>query len=477
MQARSLRPPLRSRPSWWLEEAWAHRPDEGAPPLDVDLDVDVAIVGGGYTGLWTALTLRERDPSLSVAVLEANEIGVGPSGRNGGFVHGYWSSLTTLRGVLGDGAALQLAHASSAIVPAVRSFLERRGEDAWFREGGLLKVAATEVEDASVDRSVAAARELGVEEEAVPLGPEELRRRIDSPRFRRGVHFRDGAIFQPARLALALRRAAIDAGAQVFEQTPVTAVTPGALVTAAGGRVRAREIVLALNAWGTAWPLSGRQTNFGSAVVLTEPVPDLLEQIGWTGNEAVIDGRMFLHYFRTTPDGRVLMGSGTGRLEPGGRVGHGVLDDHPAQARAHAGLRSLLPALAEAPIAARWSGPIDVSADKLPRFGTVPGATGPGARIHYGAGYSGHGVGPSWLGGQILASLALGAQDEWTALPLVERRARRLPPEPFRYVGGKVVRWGTLASEDAIGAGRRPPLAARAAAAIPRLLRMPIGTR
>ena len=130
------------------------------------------------------------------------------------------------------------------------------------------------------------------------------------------------------------------------------------------------------------------------------------------------------------------------------------------------------PASARRSIAARWSGPIDVSADKLPRFGTVPGT-----RLHYGAGYSGNGVGPSWLGGQILASLALGTRDEWTALPLVDRQGRRLPPEPFRYVGGKLVRWGTLASEEAAAAGRRPPAAARAAAAIPRLLRMPIGTR
>ena len=238
------------------------------------------------------------------------------------------------------------------------------------------------------------------------------------------------------------------------------------------GVVRAREVVLALNVWGTSWPLGGRQTNFGSAVVLTEPVPELLEEIGWTGGEAIIDGRMFLHYFRTTPDGRVLMGSGSGRLGLGDRVGAGILDDLPAQARAERGLRELLPGLAAAPIAARWSGPIDVSADKLPRFGTVPGT-----RLHYGAGYSGNGVGPSWLGGQILASLALGARDEWTALPLVDRQARRLPPEPFRYVGGKLVRWGTLASEEAAAAGRRPPAAARAAAAIPRLLRMPIGTR
>ncbi|MEO5576094.1 MAG: FAD-dependent oxidoreductase, partial [Gaiellaceae bacterium] len=459
------------RPSWWLEEARAHRREAPAPPLAEALEVDVAVVGGGYTGLWTALALHEREPSLRVALLEARELGDGPSGRNGGFLHGYWSSLPTLRAVLGDGAALQLAHASTRIVPAVRDFLEQRDEDVWLREGGLLKVAATEAEDAAVERSLQAARELGVEEEAVALGPAEVRRRLDSPRFGRGVLFRDGAIVQPARLVLALKRAARDAGVQIFEHTSVTAVRPGALGTP-GGSVTAPEIVLALNAWGTGWPLAGRQTNFASAVVMTEPVPELLEQIGWTGNEAVTDGRMFLHYFRTTPDGRVLMGSGSGRLEPGGRVGPGVLDDVAAQGRAHEGLRTLLPALADVRIEARWSGPIDVSADKLPRFGTVPGT-----RIHYGSGYSGNGVGPSWLGGQILASLALGVQDEWTALPLVERPARRLPPEPFRYLGGRLVRWGTLSSEEAIGAGRRPSAAARAAAAIPRLLRMPIGVR
>ena len=468
MRPRSLKPPLPSRPSWWLEEAQAHRPEAAAPPLAGPLEVDVAVVGGGYTGLWTALALRERDPSLRVALLEARGIGDGPSGRNGGFLHGYWSSLPTLRAVLGDGSALQLAHASSRIVPAVRDFLERRGEDVWLREGGLLKVAATEAEDAAVEASLQAARALGVEEEAAAAEPGQ---RIDSPRFRRGVFFRDGATVQPARLALALKRAARDAGVELFEHTPVTEVQPGRLDTPAG-TVRAPELVLALNAWATGWPLARWQTTFGSAVVLTEPVPELLEQIGWTGGEAVTDGRMFLHYFRTTPDGRVLMGSGSGRLEPGGRVGAGVLDDLPAQARAHQGLRQLLPALANVRIDARWSGPIDVSADRLPRFGTVPGT-----RIHYGAGYSGNGVGPSWLGGQILASLALGAQDEWSSLPLVERRARRLPPEPFRYVGGRVVRWGTLASEDAIGAGRPPSAAARAAAAIPRVLRMPIGVR
>ena len=173
---------------------------------------------------------------MRIALLEAREIGDGPSGRNGGFLHGYWSSLATLRDVLGDGAALQLAHASSRIVPAVRDFLERRGEDVWLREGGLLKVTATAAEDAAVERSLAAARALGVEEEAVAVAPGE---RLDSPRFRRGVHFRDGATVQPARLALALKRAAQEAGVQLFEHTAVTAVHAGRLENARGQRPRA----------------------------------------------------------------------------------------------------------------------------------------------------------------------------------------------------------------------------------------------
>ena len=203
--------------------ARARRPTS-RPPLAGELDVDVAIVGGGYTGLWTALALREREPSLSVALLEAREIGDGPSGRNGGFLHGYWSSLPTLRRVLGDGAALQLAHASARIVPEVRAFCESRGEDVWLREGGLLQRVGRRVR--------------GLRRRARSRGRARARRRGGgarcSMRPRRGVAatrrasaaasiFRDGATVQPARLVLALQRAAIDGGVQLFEHTPVTA--------------------------------------------------------------------------------------------------------------------------------------------------------------------------------------------------------------------------------------------------------------
>ena len=457
---------------WWLDEA---PPVEPQPALEGELEVDVAIVGGGYTGLWTALAVGELEPSARVAVLEAALCGEGPSGRNGGFLHGYWSSLARARRVFGDGGALAVAEAASAIVPGVREFVEQRGVDVWLREAPMLEVSAAPAQDEAIDAALAAARDLGVEEEATPIGRDELGERCSSPSFRRGVLYREGATVQPARLVRALSAAVLDTGVVLHERTPMIRLRRDSpnVVETPRGRVRAREVVVAINAAAAGWrPLARRLTAFGSYVVLTEPVPQLLDAINWTGGESIVDGRMFLHYFRTTNDGRVLMGSGSGPIGFGGRLGERFTADAPSVARAEAGLRFLLPGLAAARVERAWGGPIDVSADHFPFFGTVPGS-----RIHYGAGYSGNGVGPSWLGGRILARLALGVEDELTALPLVNRSVRPLPPEPIKGVGGGLVRGAALRVEEAEQAGRRPALPLRAIAALPRVVGLRVGTR
>jgi glycine/D-amino acid oxidase-like deaminating enzyme len=435
------------------------------------------VVGGGFTGLWTALALRERDPSLDVVLVEADFCGSGPSGRNGGFVHGYWSALGMAQELFGDAPALTLARASDRIIPGMRAFLEARGEDAWLHEGGLLEVSAAPVQDTAIAHGAVAPRELGHPDQAIELDAAGVAKRIESPVFRHGVWFRDGATVHPGRLVRALRDAVLDGGVRLHERSPVTRIesrgASGPVVHGAGGHINADAVVVATNAWMTGWrPVANRVTNMGSWVVLTEPAPDALKAIGWTGHEAVTDGRTFLHYFRTTDDGRVLMGAGAGQIGFGGKVDARFFADAAVRRRAEAGLRRLLPGLAGVAVERTWGGPIDVSADRLPFFGT----DGSG-RLHYGVGYTGNGVGPSWLGGQILASLALGIEDEWTSLPLVGRRPRPLPPEPFRYVGGRAIRTATLAVEDAGEAGMPAPAIAKAIASIPRRLGIRLGTR
>jgi glycine/D-amino acid oxidase-like deaminating enzyme len=451
-----------AEPAWWLRDA-----DDGerSEPLGRDLDVDVAIVGGGFTGLWTALALRAE--GRSVALLEAEFCGWGPSGRNGGFCHGYWSYLPTLRELFGDAPALELCRAGDLIVPGIRAFLAERGEDAWLREGGMLQVSTTPRQDAAVEEQLAAARAVGRPEEAEPREEPGI-----SPRFRRAVFFRDGATVHPARLVRALRRAALADGVELYEGTRARLRADGTL-EANDRTVRARDIVVATNAAAAEWkPVSGRMTVFGSYVVLTEPVPDLLREIGWTGGEGICDSRMFLHYFRTTDDGRVLMGSGSGPIGFGARIDRRFTHDAATAARAERGLRRLLPGLAEAKVEAAWGGPIDVAADHVPFIGTVPGS-----RIHYALGYSGHGVGPSWLAGRALASLVAGRDDEWTRLPLVSRRVASVPREPFRRVGGGAIRAAILSLEEAEEEGRRGSPLARCAAAVPRILGMRLGQR
>jgi glycine/D-amino acid oxidase-like deaminating enzyme len=453
-----MRPSVLPGSPWWLEDALGD--EEEAPSLEGASSADVAIVGGGYTGLWTALAVLEREPSARVVVLEAEICGAGPSGRNGGFVEGYWPALAELRSLFGSDEAARLARAGERIRPAIREL----GEDVWLRESGMLMVATTKRQEPVLDRALAA----GPPEQAIALSRDEVAARCASPMFRRGVLFPDTGTVHPGRLVRALRRAALTSGVVVHERSRVVGVEPGVVRTAQGS-VRAGAIVVATNAAMTDWrPARGRLTVFSSYVVLTEPVPELLKEIGWTGGEAIVDARMFLHYFRTTNDGRVLMGSGSGPIGRGNRV-----DEHDAATvgRAELGLRRLLPGLAKARIERAWGGPIDVSADHVPFVGSAGGG------IHFAAGYSGNGVGPSWLAGQALASLATERDDEWSTLPLVRPRGARVPNEPLRHVGGAIVRAAILACEEADEAGRRAPYAARAIATLPRLLGLRLGTR
>lgn len=464
-------------PSWWFADAMREEAGEPASPgLQGEAEADVAIVGGGYTGLWTALALKERAPELSVILIEASLCGSGASGKNGGKVHGYWAALTGMEANIGADGALAVARAGTRAQDAIRRFATAPGRDVWWRESGNMRVSASPAQDAKIATYIAAAQRLGVPDTARALTPEEVARRCRSPVFRGGVFLPEGANVHPARLARALRRAALDAGVTIHENTPMTGLDRGApnRLRTPNGQILAREVVLATNVeLARRADVQPHVSVFSSYAVMTEPAPERLEAMGWSGDEGLADMRMFVHYFRKTRDGRVLMGSGSGPISYGGETADlRLTQDKASAARAEAGLRRLLPAFADVPLAKAWGGAIDVSSDRLPFFRTVPGT-----RIHYGCGYSGHGVNPTYIGGQCLASLVLGVADEWTTLPLCTRGLASLPPEPFRALGGRAVRWGILGCEEAEERGRQGNLAMRAAASVPRLFGLRIGTR
>jgi glycine/D-amino acid oxidase-like deaminating enzyme len=225
-------------------------------------------------------------------------------------------------------------------------------------------------------------------------------------------------------------------------------------------------VVLAVNAWAAGWPgFRTRLLTWGSHIVMTEPVPDRLGELGWTGGEAIADGRFTVHYFRTTPDGRVAFGAGVGAAGYGGRVDGRYDHDPRAETRATAALHRFFPALADVPLAAAWGGAIDISPDRLPLIGSRHGG-----RIHFAHGFSGNGVGPAHLAGRILAALVDDPSSELATLPIVNRSTRRFPPEPVRFLGARVIREALVRRDEAQDAGGRGSPAVRLVASLPRLL-------
>jgi len=424
--------------SWWLREALAIPEFLGEPAsrLDGDTKADVVILGGGYTGMWTAWFLKELDPGVDVVLLEQDICGGGPSGRNGGFVNSFWDDLDFLVDRFGDEAAVRVCREGQTSVDAIGSFLDEHGIDAWFAADGSLSVASSTSQIGSWADVVLTADRLGLDDEIVAVDRDEVRGMVDSPVFHGGVLSKHGATVQPARLARGLRRLLMERGVRIHEETHVArfgAADP-AVAETAHGTVRAGSAVIAVNAWAQHWRRFKRAiTVRGSYIIMTAPAPDLLAATNWTNALGVSDHRSAVHYVRTTPDGRIAFGIGGMQPDLARHIDPRFAYDEASVRVAIADLHRMFPTFRDVPIDAAWGGPIDVSGDHLPFFGTLESGN-----VHYGLGFTGNGVGPAHLAGRILAHRVLSKYDDVLALPLVDVEPRRFPPEPIRSVGAAV---------------------------------------
>ena len=448
--------------SLWLAEAKIEH--EATTQLQGEVRADVCIVGGGFTGLWTALRLKELEPALDVVIVEADRCGSGASGRNGGFVLSWWAKFGTLLKLCGAQEGLRLARAAEKAVRELGDFCAAHRIDAHYRYDGWLWAATNPSQLGAWSQAM----ELAAKHGASPfcaLSPSAAAELGGSDAHLGGVFEASAATVQPALLARGIRGIALSRGVTIYEHSPMRRLTRSrpARVETAQGAVIAETIVLALNAWSGFVPELRRSfVAVASDIAATRAAPEALQRIGWTDGRAISDSRMLVHYYRTTKDGRIAFGKAGGGFTPGNAI-DGFYDG-PAKrpAEVERQFRRLYPKLADIPIETTWTGPVCRSSTGLPFFGRVPGH----ASVFYGLGYSGNGVGPSQLGGRILASLALDVKDEWSGCPLAAGPPARFPPEPVRYIGAQAVRAALDRKERAEDAGRTVDPLTRAVASL-----------
>ncbi len=441
------------RPSLWMEEAWQAEPGMGdVEPLAGEQRADVCVVGGGYTGLWTALWLKALEPSLDVVLLEAGLCGSGASGRNGGFALSWWAKLPTLVALYGESEGLRLAREAEAAVAEIGAFCCGEGIDAHFREAGWLWTATSPVQIGVWEATVRACEARGIDV-FERLTPEEVVARTGSPMHLAGVWERSAAMVQPALLARGLRRVAAARGVRVHERSPVRRLEAGPMpvVRTADGAVRAEQVVLAINAWAAALPELRRAIlPMASDMVAPAPAPERLAEIGWAGGESISDARMMVNYNRTTRDGRIAFGRGGEAHSYLGRVTPALESADRRGTKTARALRRIYPMLHDVPITHRRTGAVDRSEDNLPFFGRFR----ENPKVLYGVGYSGNGVEPTLVGAKVLASAALERRDEWAERPLNRGPRSSFPPDPARFFGGVLVREALRRKESMEDAGR-----------------------
>ncbi|WP_433423072.1 NAD(P)/FAD-dependent oxidoreductase [Microtetraspora malaysiensis] len=416
--------------SFWFRSLGIPAPGDR---LDGDREADVAIVGGGYTGLWTAYYLKKADPSLRVAVLEKEFAGFGASGRNGGWLTGALAgSPERYAKTHGREATQRLQREMFAAVDEVIAVCATEGIDADIVKGGLFNVARGPAQEARLRAEIAGQRAWGwTEEDVRPLSPAERDERLRVSGAVAATWSPHCARIQPAKLARGLADAVRALGVDLFEGTPVTAIEPGRAVTPYGA-VRAAHVLRCTEGFTATVPGHHRDwLPMNSSLIVTEPLPpEVWETIGWEGRELLGDMAHYYMYAQRTADDRIAFG---GRGRPylyGSRVddrGH----THDWTVDALWGLlTSFFPAAASSRVAHAWSGVLGVPRDWCATVG-LDRATGLG----WAGGYTGHGVTTTNLAGRTLRDLVLGRETPLTGLPWVDRRVRSWEPEPLRWLG------------------------------------------
>ncbi|MEK7425132.1 MAG: FAD-binding oxidoreductase [Actinomycetota bacterium] len=403
------------------------------PRLESEVDVDVAIIGAGYTGLWTAYYLKRRDPGLRIAMVESEFAGFGASGRNGGWCSALLPmGFAAMAATHGRDGAIRMQQAMNATVDEVGAAAAREGIDCHFAKGGTFRAARNPAHIGRLQAEVAEYRAHGFGEDDVRwVDRDEARQIIAATHLEGGMFTPHCAAIHPGRLVRGLADVVEASGVQIFERSRVTAIEPNRITTEHGS-ARAAHVVRATEGFTPTLPGLRRQiVPIYSLMIATEPLPAAFwEEVGWTHRQTFSDARRLVIYGQRTADDRIAFG---GRGAPY-HFRSAVKPEYDRNPRVHSDIRATLveifPQLADAAITHEWGGPVGVPRDWYCSVGLDP-ATG----IGWAGGYVGDGVATTNLAGRTLCDLITGTASELTDLPWVGHRSRRWEPEPLRWLG------------------------------------------
>lgn len=426
--------------SYWLETCG----DDLTPraPLDGTIDVDVAILGAGYSGLWTAYYLLERDPSLSVVILEKEIAGFGASGRNGGGLGNRFPlGLRRMAQLFGRQGAVDMQRAINTVVDEIAGVADLEGIDMDYVRGGYIRLARSPYQVEVLRREQRTLEAFGFGGDSTVLDADGVAARVAVAGALAGHFNQNSAKIHPAKLARGLARAVERRGATIYEQTEVTGYTTGAYpaLHTARGHARAKTIVLAGESYLSRFPqLRRRVMPVYSLITLTEPLtPGDWQEIGWSAREGLSSATNMVKYLTHTADGRILFGGRGAPYHFGSKIKDEYDRHGPTLKMLQDDVREWFPMLKDVRFTHDWGGPLGWPRDYVPTVSYDPRE---GLAAAYG--YTGTGVGPSNLFGRIVADLITRTDSEVSRLPLINRKGRKWEPEPLRFLGVRFVQRG-----------------------------------
>jgi len=403
------------------------------PALPGPTDVDVAVVGAGLTGLWTAYYLKKADPALRVCVIEREIAGFGASGRNGGWCSPFFAAYKSqIAGKYGRDAAVRMQKAMYETVDEVGRVVAEEGIDARYHKGGCMTLASNPVQLARVRAEVEDEHSWGAtEDDWTFLNAPEARARVNAVGVLGASFSPHCAAVDPARLTRGLADAVEKLGVPVYELTTALSIAPGRVETSSG-TVKADMVVRALEGYTPSLPGYERHLlPLYSLMIGTEPLPrEFWDEVGWSEYETFTDGRNLIIYVMRTEDDRIAIGGRGAPYHFGSMVQDDFDRDPGVFASLHRSLKELFPGVGDARITNTWGGPLGVSRDWFTSVG-LDKATG----MAWCGGYVGDGVSTTNIGGRTLADLITGADSDLVTLPWVDHRCKKWEPEPLRWLG------------------------------------------